>query len=209
MWGVAMPPMTHVLFLHEFMGMPCHTLSHSKFFFPFFKLSWKRCTYFIKYYIEYIWALTCWLFVLCHLSTILFCVNFQKNEKNKIKKGIFHCRFPFFCWKKIAKFWKKNKEKVSPHFPSASVALATGCYSLPQHFNLMQLWQVGLLNLPTFLLQILILHFSNSVHFLQLFCWTCDASTRVLGWLLWNFKNKTKVAFTLNGNLQTIAWTQY
>lgn len=61
----------------------------------------------------------------------------------------------------------------------------------------MQLWQVGLLNLPTFLLQILTLHFSNSVHFLQLFCWTCDASTRMLVCLLWNFKNKTKVAFRL------------
>jgi hypothetical protein len=77
------------------------------------------------------------------------------------------------------------------------VALATGCHSLPQHFNIMQLWQVGLLNLPTFLLQILTLHFSNLVQFLHLFCWTCDASTRVLGWLLWNFKNKTKVAFRL------------
>jgi hypothetical protein len=47
--------------------------------------------------------------------------------------------FLFFVGKKLPNFEIKNKEKISPHFPSASVALATGCYSLPQHFNLMQL----------------------------------------------------------------------
>ncbi len=107
-------PMTHVLFLHEFMGMPCHTLSDSKLIYIFKNLSWKRCTYFINYFIEYIWPLTCWLFILCCLSTIFFCVNFQKTEKNKIKKEIFYCWFSFYCWEKIAKFWKKTRKKFNP-----------------------------------------------------------------------------------------------
>lgn len=103
-------PMTHVLFLHEFMGMPCHTLSNSKFIYIFKKLSWKRCTYFINYFIN--------IFDLSHVDCLsFFCVHFQKNEKNKIKKGMFHCRFSFYCWEKIAEFWKKNKEKISHHFP--------------------------------------------------------------------------------------------
>ncbi len=159
-------------------------------------MSWKRCTYFINYYIEYIWPLTCRLFVLCWLSTIFLVWTFKKR-KITLKREYAIVNFPFFVGKKLPNFEKKNNKFISPHFPSASVALATGCYGLPQHFNLMQLWQVGLLNLLTFLLQILTLHFSNSVHFLQLFCWTCDASTRVVGWLLWNFKNKTKVAVRL------------
>lgn len=116
MWGRTMPPMTHVLFLHEFMGMPCHTLSHSKFMFFKKQLSWKRCTYFIHYYIEHIWPLTCWLFVLCCLSTIFFCVNFQKMRKIKLKREYSIVDFPFFVGKKLPNFENKTRKNFAP-FP--------------------------------------------------------------------------------------------
>ncbi len=67
----------------------------------------------------YIIYLTSHMLIVCPLSLInyFFCVNFQKNEKNKIKKGIFHCRFPVFCWEKIAKFWKNTRKKFRPISP--------------------------------------------------------------------------------------------
>jgi hypothetical protein len=57
-----------------------------------------------------------WIYLTSHMSIVcpllvvnhFFGLNFQK-EKNNIKKGICHCKFPFFCWEKIAKFWKKKQ----------------------------------------------------------------------------------------------------
>ncbi len=133
-----MPPMTHVLFLHEFMGMPCHTLSHSKFIFKK-NIELEKVHLFHK--LLYRIYLTSHMLIFCHLSLVnhfFFVLTFKKMRKIKFKRAYSIVDFPFFVGKKIAKF-EKNMENISPHFPSASVAFATGCYSLRQHFNLMQL----------------------------------------------------------------------
>ncbi len=81
------------------------------------KLSWKRCTYFINYYIEYIWPLTCncLSFVTCQP---FFCVwTFKKMRKIQLKREYSIVDGPFFVGKKLPNFEKKTRKKLRPISP--------------------------------------------------------------------------------------------